>query len=71
MIYKGYTLKLNYSFTLPFGGRVTGVGIFKDNQYISVAQDKELAMRWVDEKEKSDGERLPTMEKDRPGKKGK
>ena len=50
MNYKGYTLKLSYSFTLPFGGRVTGVGIFQGDTYIGVAQDKELAMRVVDER---------------------
>lgn len=54
MNYKGYTLKLSYSFTLPFGGRVTGVGIFQGDTYIGVAQDKELAMRWVDERIKRD-----------------
>ena len=57
MTYKGYTLKLSYSFTLPFGGRVTGVGIYKDDKYIAVAQDKELAMRWVDERIKHEQDR--------------
>ena len=50
MNYKGYTLKLSYSFTLPFGGRVTGVGIFQGDTFLAVAQDKELAMRVVDER---------------------
>ena len=52
MQYKGYTIKPD-RFSLPFGGRVTGYGIFRGDQRVSIAETKELAMRWIDQKEKN------------------
>ena len=56
MNYKGYEIKAE-RFTLPFGGRVSGQGIFKDGKRLSIAEDKELAQRWIDQQERREHER--------------
>ena len=58
MQYKGYVIKAD-RFTLPFGGRVSGFGIFKGDKRISIAETKELAMRYVDEKVKHEAKSAP------------
>lgn len=54
MTHKGYTIKPEH-FTLPFGGRVSGQGIFKDGVRVGIAENKELAIRWIDQRETEKG----------------
>ena len=53
MTHNGYTIKPEH-FTLPFGGRVSGQGIFKDGVRVGIAEDKELAKRWIDQRERGE-----------------
>lgn len=56
MTHNGYTIKPEH-FTLPFGGRVSGQGIFKDGVRVGIAENKELAQRWIDQQERREHER--------------
>lgn len=55
MTHNGYTIKPE-QFTLPFGGRVSGQGIFKDGVRVGIAENKELAIRWIDQRERGEHE---------------